>query len=38
VFEAAVDGPLGAAVASALFHPLAVYVRLIEQATDRGQQ
>lgn len=38
VFEAAPDGPLGAAVASALFHPLAVYVRLIEQITERGNQ
>jgi hypothetical protein len=38
VFEATPDGPLGAAVASALFHPLAVYERLVDQITERGNQ
>jgi hypothetical protein len=35
VFKPRFDGPLGAAVASALFHPLSIYVKLIEQAEQR---
>lgn len=36
VFERRFDGPLGATVASALFHPLSVYVSLIAEAEQRG--
>jgi len=35
VFKRRFDGPLGATVASALFHPLSVYVQLIAEA-ERG--
>jgi hypothetical protein len=36
VFERRFDGPLGATVASALFHPLSVYVKLIAEAEQKG--
>jgi hypothetical protein len=36
VFKRRFDGPLGATVASALFHPLSVYKKLVDEAEQRG--
>lgn len=36
VFKPRFDGPLGATVANALFHPVSVYTKLIAEAERRG--
>jgi hypothetical protein len=36
VFKRRFDGPLGATVASALFHPLSVYLKLLAEAETIG--
>lgn len=36
VFEPRIDGPLGATVSSALFHPLSTYAKLVERIEGQG--